>query len=136
MTFMTKKVFYALIATGLILFVSLSGLNARQSSLEAISIGGDGIGGVVTSSKGPEPGVWVIAETADLPTKFVKIVVTDDRGRYLLPQLPQANYRVWVRGYGLVDSIPIQATPGKIVNLNATMAPDAKAAAQYYPAIY
>src|SRR5580704_12546052 len=136
MTFMTKKVLYALIATGLILFVSLSGLNARQSSLEAISIGGDGIGGVVTSSKGPEPGVWVIAETADLPTKFVKIVVTDDRGRYLLPQLPKANYRVWVRGYGLVDSPPAEAVPGKAANLTAAVAPNPRAAAAYYPAIY
>jgi hypothetical protein len=34
----------------------------------------------------------------------VKIVVTDDRGRYVVPDLPRANYNVWVRGYGLVDS--------------------------------
>ncbi len=133
---MSEKVLYTLIATGAILFLSLIGLNAQQSSGEVISIGGDDIGGVVTSTRGQEAGVWVIAETAELPTKFVKIVVTDDRGRYLLPQLPKANYKVWVRGYGLVDSIPVQATPGKVVNLNATMAPDAKAAAQYYPAIY
>src|ERR1700689_2537125 len=62
------------------------------------------IGGVVTSPNGPEAGVWVIAETNDLPTKFAKVVVTDDRGRYVIPELPQANYSVWVRGYGLVDS--------------------------------
>jgi hypothetical protein len=64
----------------------------------AVSVGGDDIGGVVTSSKGPEAGVWVIAETTDLPTKYVKIVVTDDQGRYLVPELPKANYKVWVRG--------------------------------------
>ena len=64
----------------------------------------DDVGGVVTGPKGPEAGVWVIAETTDLPTKFARIVVTDDRGRYLLPDLPKANYAVWVRGYGLVDS--------------------------------
>src|SRR5256884_3506305 len=96
----------------------------------------DLIGGVVNSTKGPEGGVWVIAETTDFPTKFVKIVVTDDRGRYLVPQLPKANYKVWVRGYGLVDSEPVQTTPGRIVNLTAVLAPNARAAAEYYPAIY
>jgi hypothetical protein len=136
MNFMTNRVLYPLIATAVILLLSLSGLTVQRSSGEAIMIGDDDIGGVVTSTKGPEAGVWVIAETTDLPTKFVKIVVTDDSGRYLLPQLPKANYKVWVRGYGLVDSVPVRATPGEAVNLNATMAPDAQAAAQYYPAIY
>ena len=62
------------------------------------------IGGTVTGAKGPEAGVWVIAETKDLPTKYVKIVVTDDQGRYLIPDLPKGTYDIWVRGYGLVDS--------------------------------
>jgi hypothetical protein len=105
---MATRVLYPLIAIGVILLVSLRGLNAQQSPGATISIGSDDIGGVVTSTKGPEAGVWVIAETADLPTKFVKIVVTDDSGRTLLPQLPKANYKVWVRGYGLVDSPPVQ----------------------------
>jgi len=113
----------------------VSGLHA-QTAGEAISIGNDDMGGVVNSTKGPEGGVWVIAETTDFPTKFVKIVVTDDRGRYLVPQLPKANYKVWVRGYGLVDSEPVQTTPGRIVNLTAVLAPNARAAAEYYPAIY
>ena len=43
--------------------------------------------------KGPEAGVWVIAETTDLPTKFARIVVTDDRGRYVIPDLPKATLR-------------------------------------------
>src|SRR5205809_5298219 len=94
------------------------------------------ISGVVTGPKGPEAGVWVIAETTDLPTKFAKIVVTDERGRYLIPELPKANYSVWVRGYGLVDSPKVQAAPGRILDLNAVTAPSAGAAAQYYPAIY
>ncbi len=94
------------------------------------------IGGVVISARGPEAGVWVIAETTDLPTKFVKIVVTDDQGRYLLPELPKASYKVWVRGYGLVDSAPVQKMPGSPVNLKAEIAPTAKDAAQYYPADY
>jgi hypothetical protein len=133
---MSKRVLFPLIPTGVMLFVSLSGLNAQQSSGEALSIGADDIAGVVTSTKGPEAGVWVIAETADLPAKFVKIVVTDDRGRYLLPQLPKANYKVWVRGYGLVDSSPTLAAPGQAVNLTAAVAPNPRAAAEYYPAIY
>ena len=89
-----------------------SGARAQQPAA-AVTVDADDIGGVVTGPKGPEAGVWVIAETTDLPTKFVKIVVTDDRGRYLLPDLPKANYSVWVRGYGLVDSPKVQAAPGQ-----------------------
>jgi hypothetical protein len=48
--------------------------------------------------QGREAGVWVIAETTELPTQFRRIVVTDDQGRYLVPDLPQADYSVWVRG--------------------------------------
>ena len=92
------------------------------------------IEGVVTGPNGPEAGVWVIAETADLPTKYVKIVVTDDAGRYVLPELPAAGYDVWVRGYGLVDSPKQRARPGAALDLTAVVAPDARAAAQYYPA--
>ena len=78
----------------------------------------------------------MIAETTGLPTAFAKIVVTDDQGRYVIPDLPKANYDVWVRGYGLIDSPRVVTKPGKIVNLTARPAPDAAAAAQYYPAIY
>src|SRR2546430_12298018 len=114
---MTNRVLYPLLAAGVMLLVSLSGLNVQQSPGEAISIGGDEIGGVVKSTKGPEAGVWVIAETADLSAKFVKIVVTDDRGHYLLPHLPNVNYKALGAGYGLVDSLSVQATRGKVVNL-------------------
>ena len=58
---------------------------------------------------GPEAGVWVIAETRDLPVRFIKIVVTDDQGRYVVPDLPKANYDIWVRGYGLVDSPKVKS---------------------------
>ena len=78
----------------------------------------------------------MIAETTDLPTRYIKEVVTDDRGRYLIPDLPKAKYTVWARGYGLVDSPKVQAEPGKLVDLKPTVAPDAKTAAQYYPANY
>ncbi len=94
------------------------------------------IGGVVTSANGPEAGVWVIAETHDLPTRYAKMVVTDDQGRYLVPDLPKAKYTVWVRGYGLVDSAKVDAAPGAQLNLKAVPAPNDAAAAQYYPAIY
>jgi hypothetical protein len=113
-----------------------SGSFAAQPQVDGVVIGSDNIGGVVTSLKGPEAGVWVIAETTDFQTKLRKIVVTDDQGRYLLPELPKANYKVWVRGYGLVDSNPVMSTPGKNLNLTAVVAPDARAAAQYYPANY
>ena len=56
------------------------------------------IEGSVQSSNGQEAGVWVIAETDDLPTHFIKIVVTDDEGRFMLPELPDALYEVWEIG--------------------------------------
>ncbi len=101
-----------------------------------MSIGSNEIGGTVTSAKGPEAGVWVIAETTELPTKFARIVVTDDQGRYLIPDLPTADYTVWVRGYGLVDSPKMRSKPGTTLDLAAVPAPNAAAAAHYYPAIY
>jgi hypothetical protein len=111
-------------------------LKAQQSTTTQIAIDSDDIGGVVSSSSGPEAGVWVIAETTELPTKFAKIVVTDDQGRYVIPDLPNANYQVWVRGYGLVDSPKVRAKPGHQLNLTAVVAPSERTAAQYYPAIY
>ncbi len=102
----------------------------------AVAIDPDDIGGAVTSAKGPEAGVWVIAETTDLPTRFARIVVTDDRGRYVLPDLPRASYQVFVRGYGLVDSTRVTAKPGQRLDLTAVLAPDAAAAAQVYPSAW
>src|SRR5213592_760310 len=111
-------------------------LSAQQPARGAVPIDGDDIGGVVTGVNGPEAGVWVIAETTDLPTKFARIVVTDDQGRYLVPDLPKAKYKVWVRGYGLVDSPKVDSEPGRLLNLTAVVAPNEAAAAQSYPAIY
>jgi hypothetical protein len=108
----------------------------RAGSQPAVGIGPSDLGGVVTSASGPEAGVWVIAETTALPTRYAKIVATDDQGRYVMPELPAATYRVWVRGYGLVDSPRVTATPGKVLDLRAVVAPTAAAAAEYYPAIY
>ncbi len=111
------------------------GLYAGQQDA-GVAIDADDIGGVVTSAKGPEAGVWVIAETNDLPTRFIRSVVTDDRGRYVLPDLPKATYDIFVRGYGLVDSPRVKGGPGKKLNLTAVVAPNAQAAAAYYPANY
>ncbi len=94
------------------------------------------ISGTVTGPTGPEAGVWVIAETYDLPTRYAKIVVTDSIGRYLIPELPKANYKVWVRGYGLIDSEKKDAKPGATLDLTAVIAPSEAEAAQYYPAGY
>jgi hypothetical protein len=108
-----------------------------RAAAAQIAMDADDIAGVVTSRRGPEAGVWVIAETTDTPTKFRKIVVTDDRGRYLLPDLPaKATFAIWVRGYGLTDSSPVRSLPGRTLPLTATVAADARAAARVYPASY
>jgi hypothetical protein len=121
---------------GALLLAACVAANGPQATDPGINIGARDFGGVVTGVAGPEAGVWVIAETTDLPTRFTRIVVTDARGRFVVPDLPAANYQLWVRGYGLVDSPRVSATPGRIVNLQATRAPNAHAAAQYYPPIY
>jgi hypothetical protein len=135
---MTRKSGLVLRATAIAIaaFLSEAPASVEGQQAAAVTVGENGLGGVVTSAAGPEAGVWVIAETTDLPTKLVKIVVTDDHGRYLLPELPKANYDVWVRGYGLVDSRKVKSAPGTVLNLNAVEASSAAAAAQYYPAQY
>jgi hypothetical protein len=132
----TKALYVCMLIIGIASVLALmpSQLSSQQSA--AVRIDNDDIGGVVTSAKGPEAGVWVIAETTDLPTRFARMVVTDDQGRYVIPDLPKATYNIWVRGYGLVDSPKVKANPGKTVNLKAVVAPNDTAAAQYYPAIY
>ena len=135
---MNKRMSYlgiVAISLAAVLGIARTGRSAGKPAAE-IKIVSDDIGGVVTSSKGPEAGVWVIAETKDLPTGYRKIVVTDDQGRYVIPELPKANYDVWVRGYGLVDSPKVKAMPGKMLDLTAVLAPDPHEAAQYYPAAY
>ncbi|MBF8301537.1 MAG: hypothetical protein HW394_1907, partial [Acidobacteria bacterium] len=133
-----KALLRGILGVGLAVFVvaSMVGTSARQVTGEAVRIDADDLGGVVTGPRGPEAGVWVIAETSDLPTKFVRIVVTDDQGRYVVPDLPKANYNVWVRGYGLVDSPKVRSAPGRILNLAAVVAPNPRAAADIYPAAY
>src|SRR5262245_61825867 len=128
---LTRVLGLGAIAVGLAAIVA-----ALPHTAQTAQVGANEIGGVVKGPRGPEAGVWVIAETNELPTKFVRIVVTDDQGRYLIPDLPKASYDVWVRGYGLVDSPKSKSTGGKTGNLKATAAPNARAAAAYYPAGY
>ena len=116
--------------------VGILGVSRAQQRTDPVAIDADDIGGVVTGPNGPEAGVWVIAETRELPVRYIKSVVTDDRGRYVVPDLPQAKYLVWVRGYGLTDSAQITSAPGRIVDFAVKPAPDESAAAQVYPAIY
>ena len=94
------------------------------------------IGGTVSTTLGGEAGVWVIAETDDLPTGLRKIVVTDDYGEFLLPELPNARYEVWARGYGLLDSPRHAARPDHDVAIAAELAPTRQDAAAMYPANY
>ena len=125
----------AVVVFAAVVLTSLAGMHA-QVAPATVAIDNDDIGGVVSGARGPEAGAWVIAETRDTPTRLIKIVVTDDQGRYLLPDLPKGNYDVWVRGYGLVDSPKVKAAPGKALNLTAVAAPDKKTTVSYYPALY
>ena len=136
MTSMYRRQILERTGPAVLLLVSLLAIGACQAGDASTGGDGDDIAGIVTGPAGPEAGVWVIAETEDLPTTFARIVVTDDQGRYLLPDLPDASYQVWVRGYGLVDSPKVDATPGAALDLTAVPAPDPVSAAHYYPAGY
>ena len=113
---------------------ALACMETQPAGRGAVALDADDIGGVVNGADGPEAGVWVIAETDALPTKFTRIVVTDEHGRYLLPDMPDTSFDVFVRGYGLVDSPRVRARPGQSLHLAAATAPDARAAAHVYPA--
>ncbi len=129
--------YLALVASIMACALTLVSSSAQdQSATPSIDVSTHDIGGVVNGPNGPEAGVWVIAETKDLATRFAKIAVTDDQGRFVIPDLPSANYQVWVRGYGLIDSPKVTSAPGRLLELNAVIAPSRAAAAQYYPAIY
>ena len=81
-------------ATAALLIACQTASTQHYATDPAIAIDDDDLGGVVTSANGPEAGVWVIAETTGLPTKYAKVVVTDDRGRYVIPDLPKAMHDV------------------------------------------
>src|SRR5262245_2751763 len=119
-------------ATVIALVLAGTAIELGAQQLSAVAIDDDDIGGVVTGANGPEAGVWVIAETTDLPTRYAK----DDQGRFVVPDLPKGKYKLWVRGYGLIDSPKVDGEPGQPLNLRAVPAPNEAIAAQDYPAIY
>ena len=125
-----------LVGVALVFSSVLAVSHAAQQAPPAVPIDNDDIGGVVTGPNGPEAGVWVIAETRDLPVRYIKSVVTDDRGRFVVPDLPKASYTVWARGYGLIDSAKTTTAPGRQLNITARPAMTPAEAAEYYPAIY
>ena len=131
----TRYVFIGTAMCALSVYLLTVAPTAQQPAAD-VAIDPDDIGGIVAGPKGPEAGVWVIAETRELPVRYIKTVVTDDRGRFVIPDLPQATYTVWARGYGLVDSAKSTARPGQRLSVAATPAPNDAAAARYYPAIY
>ncbi len=65
--------------------VAISGIVILAAARPITGRAAGAIEGTVSGVNGAEAGVWVIAETRSLPTKYAKIVVTDDRGRYVIP---------------------------------------------------
>lgn len=133
---MRNAFLYSTVAIGVMAFAMQCAPPSMAQIAVAVELDDDDIGGLVIGPKGPEAGVWVIAETTDLPTRFAKMVVTDEQGRYVIPDLPVANYKVWARGYGLIDSPRLRGKPGQRLDHKAVAAPDRSSAAHYYPAIY
>jgi hypothetical protein len=107
--------------------------SAAAPQVTGVTVDADDVGGQVTGPNGPEAGVWVIAETRELGTPFNRTVVTDDQGRFVVPDLPRATYDVWVRGYGLADSAKTRTAPGRLLTFKVSAAASAKAAAEIYP---
>jgi hypothetical protein len=124
------------VATAALFCTWLTGVGGQQPRpAPPIALDADDIGGVVTGENGPEAGVWVVAETTELPAGFVRIVVTDEQGRYVLPDLPKAGYDVFVRGYGLIDSKRVPGRPGQRLNFSVAEAGEREAAV-VFPAAY
>ena len=68
---MAKNLLTLGIVIGLAVWAGIaSGTRAAQTTGGAITVDSDDLAGTVTGPSGPEAGVWVIAETTDLPTRF------------------------------------------------------------------
>jgi hypothetical protein len=131
----SPRTWSAVICAALLALVVTLTVSAQRSQ-QAVAANGI-ITGTVQGERGAEAGVWVIAETRDLPTNFIKIVVTNDQGRFVVPDLPAATYKIWVRGYGLVDSMPIEMKPStNAISLKVNSAKTPQEAAKVYPGNY
>ena len=132
----TRKMTWVLLAVLCLAARPVAG--GGPQNIPGLKVDKGSIGGVVVNSSGgkAEAGVWVIAETKSLPAPFRKIVVTDDQGRFLVPDLPEGEYEVWVRGYGLKDSERTKAVCGETVKLQVANAATPQEAAKIYPASY
>ena len=78
----------------------------------------------------------VVTETTDLPTRPVDLVVTDDKVAISFPDLPRP---ITTSGRGGTASWILRKckrSPARWLMLKPVVAPDAAAAAQYYPADY
>src|SRR4029450_6455826 len=127
---MKIRLFTRAIVASFLAVVCISAQGGVQ--VDRSSIGGT----VVNAASGKaEAGVWVIAETK-LAVPYRKIVVTDDQGRFLVPDLPAASYDVWVRGYGLKDSGKTKAERGSQGKLQVNNAASPQEEAKSYPAAY
>ena len=140
---MSRQRSFGLTATAAAL-IALLALGAAVAGAQTPADTGFIQGQVTSGKKKPEAGVWVIAETNSLPTPYRKIVVTNHRGRFVIPELPHGEYQVWVRGYGLRDSPKPAARPvvrvgepgaKRLLRISATRATGRDAAA-VYPANY
>jgi streptogramin lyase len=135
----------------LVLLAIVAGLTAGPNRLASQTAGDYISGRVVSEGAVPEAGVWVVAESKDVmpddgrgPDSYRKIVVTDDAGRFLLPDLPSGSYDVWVRGYGLVDSRASWTLSGQHIvapgtrdlQITVETAQTPQEAARIYPANY
>ena len=131
----TRKMTWVLLA---VLCVAARPAVGGPQNVPGLKVDKSSIGGTVANSNGgkAEAGVWVIAETKSLPAPFRKIVVTDDQGRFLVPDLPDGAYELWVRGYGLKDSEPVKSARGETVKLQVADAANPQEAAKIYPASY
>ena len=138
-----RRRFTALIAAGTVaaagVFVAtvLSGQGAAQKSPPPDYIEGTVTSGFRTAAKGtPEAGVWVIAVAKPGGKVMRKIVVTDSKGRFVLPEMPDAKWSVWVRGYGILDSKKTPARPGANLSLKVKKTTTPVQRARVYPANY
>ena len=115
--------------------MTLGGVGARQADNKTVAVDADDIGGVVTGLAGRSRRVRHRGD--DQPANASDQERGHRRsGRYLIPDLPRATYDVWVRGYGLIDSQKVKATPGKALPLTAVAAPSPRVAAGKHPAQY